>query len=166
MIRNQEYRHRLHKGTTYDMGREKRTHSAAYIYLFIHLLGGFYQQHNPHSYTLNLVQSLCVDVVCCQFKSTKYEAKQYLPIKRTITHNIHIKYHEWFCGINATHTHSRKNPCTRTQSHVSRIIRSAIHQPSKNNPHEKKNHPWKYFKHRLFIEPLRVYAWVYSHCMD
>lgn len=37
------------------------------------------------------------------------------------------------------HTHSRKNPCKRTQSHVSRIIRSAIHQPSKNNPHEKKS---------------------------
>lgn len=40
---------------------KKKAASVGYIYLFIHLLGGFHQhqQHNPHSYTLNLAHQLC-----------------------------------------------------------------------------------------------------------
>lgn len=57
----------------------------------------------------------------CQFESTKYEAKWYLPIKKTITttHNIHIKYHEWFLWDKShTNTHMQRARGKKSLKHT------------------------------------------------
>lgn len=68
-----------------------------------------------------------------------------------------------------THIHTRTQ---HTQSHCHRCYRiicnkhkpSAIIQRQREKRQQKKNHPWKYFKHRLFysIAPVVVYTKLYG----